>query len=399
MKILMINSVCGIRSTGRICTDIAEVLDKEGHDVKIAYGRENVPERFKKYAVKIGSDFGVKLHAVRSRLFDASGFGSRIATKRFIKWVKSYDPDIIHLHNIHGYYLNIEILFDYLKASEKPVVWTLHDCWAFTGHCSHFDFVGCEKWKMGCVDCPQKLTYPKSFVDRSSRNYDRKKRAFTSVKNLSIVTPSHWLADLVRESYLAASDVLVVHNGINLNVFKPTDGNFRKEHSIEEKKILLGVASVWGKRKGFDDFIKMSQMLDDSYRIVLVGVSEQQKEKLHGNMIGINRTNNTKELAHIYTTADVFVNPTYEDNYPTVNLEAIACGTPVITYSTGGSPEAVREYEGMTVPKGDVDALVNGIYTLTRGGKRTLNNAELNSMSVFNFVEEYYDIYNRSQTV
>ena len=150
MKVLMINSVCGIRSTGRICTDIAEELEKQGHDVKIAYGRETVPEKYQKYAVRIGTDLDVKLHGIKTRLFDRHGFGSKRATKKFIKWVEEYDPDVIHLHNLHGYYINIKILFDYLKKANKKVVWTLHDCWAFTGHCTHFDFVGCNKWKCKC---------------------------------------------------------------------------------------------------------------------------------------------------------------------------------------------------------------------------------------------------------
>lgn len=393
MKVLMINSVCGIRSTGRICTDIAEVLEKEGHEVKIAYGRETVPEKYKKYAVRIGSNFGVRLHAICARLFDASGFCSRIATKRFIKWVKSYDPDIIHLHNIHGYYLNVEILFDYLKKSGKPVVWTLHDCWAFTGHCSHFDFICCEKWKTGCVTCPQKLMYPKSFVDRASRNFERKKKSFTGVEKLTIVTPSQWLAELVKESYLKESNVLVIPNGINRDVFKPTEGNFRKEHSLEGKKVILGVASVWEKRKGFDDFIKLSEMIDDTYRIVLVGVSESQKKMLHSNMIGITRTNNAKELAHIYTEADVFVNPTYEDNYPTVNLEAIACGTHVITYDTGGSPESVNKYGGTVVPKGNINRLVQAVVCVMDNNKQVKNDICNFDVSTLKFAQHYLHAY------
>ena len=176
----MINSVCGIRSTGRICTDIASELEAQGHQVKIAYGRENVPEQFQRYAVRIGNDLDMRLHGVKARLLDASGFGSKSATKRFIKWVKDYDPDVIHLHNIHGYYINIEILFNYLKNSGKPVVWTLHDCWAFTGHCAYFDFAGCEKWKTGCYGCPLKKSYPSSIlIDRSKKNYIQKKRLFT----------------------------------------------------------------------------------------------------------------------------------------------------------------------------------------------------------------------------
>ena len=357
MKVLMINSVCGIRSTGRICTDIATELEKQGHEVKIAYGRENVPEQFQRYAVRIGNDLDMRLHGVKARLLDASGFGSKSATKRFIKWVKDYDPDVIHLHNIHGYYINIEILFNYLKNSGKPVVWTLHDCWAFTGHCAYFDFAGCEKWKTGCYGCPQKKCYPSSIlIDRSEKNYSQKKQLFATLSNMIFVTPSEWLAGLVKKSYLGKYNIRVINNGIDTEVFKPTLGNFRQKHNIGSKKIILGVAGVWDRRKGLEDFYKLSSILEDSYQIVLVGLNEKQISALPKNIIGISSTESASELAEIYTAADVFVNPTLEDNYPTVNLEAQACGTPVITYNTGGSPESV-DYKGV-VSKGDIKAIV-----------------------------------------
>ena len=342
MKILMINVVCGIRSTGRICTDLADALTERGHEVKIAYGREAVPEKYQKYAVRIGSDFDVKLHGVKSRLFDQTGFGSAKATRKFIEWVKEYDPDVIHLHNIHGYYINIEILFDYLKTCGKRILWTLHDCWAFTGHCSHFTYVKCDRWKTGCNNCPQKKEYPASIIlDNSKQNWIKKKELFTGIPNMTIITPSEWLAGLVKESYLKEYPVTVINNGIDTDVFQPTPSDFRQRYHLEDKTILLGVASTWNDRKGFGDFIKLSEMLDDSYKIVLVGLSDKQMKLIPQNILGITRTNSTKELAQIYTAADVFLNLTYEDNYPTVNLEAQACGTPVITYDTGGSVESV----------------------------------------------------------
>lgn len=354
----MINSVCGIRSTGRICTDIASELEAQGHQVKIAYGRENVPEQFQRYAVRIGNDLDMRLHGVKARLLDASGFGSKSATKRFIKWVKDYDPDVIHLHNIHGYYINIEILFNYLKNSGKPVVWTLHDCWAFTGHCAYFDFAGCEKWKTGCYGCPLKKSYPSSIlIDRSKKNYIQKRRLFTTLSNMTVVTPSQWLAGLVKKSYLGKYNIRVINNGIDTEVFKPTSGDFRQKYNIGSKKIILGVAGVWDRRKGFEDFYKLSSILEDSYQIVLVGLNEKQISALPKNIIGISSTESASELAEIYTAADVFVNPTLEDNYPTVNLEAQACGTPVITYNTGGSPESV-DFNGV-VSKSDVKAIAD----------------------------------------
>ncbi len=361
MKILMINSVCGIRSTGRICTDLSAALEEQGHQVKIAYGRETVPEQYQKYAVRIGSDLDVKCHGLQSRIFDNTGFGSKKATEKFLQWADTYNPNVLHLHNIHGYYIHIGLLFDWIKKRpDIKIIWTLHDCWTFTGHCSHFDFVGCDRWKTGCYDCPQKKEYPKSLLfDNSRNNWLNKKDLFTGIKHMTIVTPSHWLAGLVKQSFLKEYPVEVIHNGIDLDVFKPTPSDFRQKHGLENKKIILGVASAWDRRKGFYDFIELSKILDDNYQIVLVGLSQKQISELPENILGIERTNSTKELAEIYTAADVFFNPTYEDNYPTVNLEAQACGTPVITYHTGGSVESVPKEN--IVSKGNFETLLNGL--------------------------------------
>ena len=344
MKVLQINSVCGIRSTGRICTDLADVLEQNGHECKIAYGRESVPEKYQKYAIRIGSDIDVKIHALEARIFDNAGFGSKKATERFIKWVEEYNPDVIHLHNIHGYYINIEVLFNYLAKANKPVVWTLHDCWLFTGHCAHYSFQKCDRWKNGCFQCPQKKCYPSSLcLDSSKKNWERKKSLFTSVKNLVLVVPSKWLANQVEQSFLGMYPIKIIPNGIDLGVFKPTSSDFRERNNLENKKVILGVASAWGPRKGLNDFVELSKGLDDNYKIILVGLTEQQKNELPKNILGITRTNNVKELAEIYTAADVLFNPTYEDTYPTVNLEAQACGTPVVSYRTGGSVESIPQ--------------------------------------------------------
>ncbi|WP_294750961.1 glycosyltransferase [uncultured Ruminococcus sp.] len=356
MKILLINSFCGSGSTGRICTDIYDILTGQGHEVRIAYGRNTSPEKYRKDSYRIGTDLDVKLHGLKARMFDKVGFGSVKATKKFIEWVREYDPDVIHLHNIHGYYMNIEILFDYLKSCGKRILWTLHDCWAFTGHSAYCDAAGCTKWKNGCGNCPNLKEYPIAYTDDSSNNWRRKKEIMTGVPDMTIITPSKWLAELVKDSYLGEYNVEVINNGIDTDVFKPTYGDFRERYHLEEKKILLGVASVWEKRKGLDDFIKLSEMIDDSYRIVLVGLSDNQLKTLPEGIIGITRTNSVKELAEIYTAADLFLNLTYEDNYPTVNLEAQSCGTPVITYDTGGSGESVPESN--KIEKGNLKEVV-----------------------------------------
>ena len=363
MKVLMINVVCGIRSTGRICTDLATALEAQGHEVKIAYGRENVPEQFQKYAVRIGTDLDVKLHGVKARLLDGAGFGSKRATEKFIEWVKEYDPDVIHLHNIHGYYINVEVLFNYLKECGKKVIWTLHDCWAFTGHSAYCDAVQCDRWKNGCYKCPQICENPKSLVDRSKLNWKKKRKLFADIPNMTLVTPSCWLAGLVKDSFLNNYEVQVIHNGIDTSQFKPLKNDFRKHYGLEDKRILLGVATAWNDMKGFSDFLKLSTMLDDSNKIVLVGLSDDQLKELPSCILGIKRTSSVKELAYIYSTADVFLNLSYCENYPTVNLESRACGTPVITYNTGGSPESAGP-ECVVVEKGNLQEVISAINNL-----------------------------------
>ncbi len=358
MKVLMINVVCGVRSTGRICTDLAKEFEKKGDVVRIAYGRECVPKTSRKYAIRIGNELSVRANALLARIFDNEGLNARISTKRFIKWAERFSPDVLWLHNIHGYYINYEMLFKWIKSRpQMEVKWTLHDCWAFTGHCSYFSHTGCTKWKKKCDLCPLRAAYPKSILkDNSKINFARKKKAFCGVKRLTIITPSEWLAKLVKESFLAEYNVLVKNNHIDTSVFRHTESNFKKQHGIENKKIILGVASVWSDLKGLSDFLKLSYYISREYVIVLVGLNKKQISNLPANVIGIERTNNASELAAIYSAAYVFLNLTYEDNYPTVNLEAIACETPVITYDTGGSPESASEY-GIVVPQGDLEAV------------------------------------------
>lgn len=364
MKILQINSVCGIGSTGRITTDIHEALKAKGIESHIMYGRGE--SRACSHAIKISSKMDFFSHALQSRLFDNHGFCSIKATRQAIKILNNIQPDIVHLHNIHGYYINVELLFAYFKQHPKiKVIWTLHDCWPFTGHCAYFDFSGCEKWKTHCFSCPQKSTYPASNgLDSSKKNYQRKKAAFTGVKDLTIVTPSGWLADLVRKSFLKNYPVQVVNNGIDLAIFRPRESHFRRKNQLQDKFLIMGAATAWSPRKGFEDFIALANKLSDHYRLVMVGLPPDKIKTLPKNIIGIYRTDNPVELAEIYSAVDVFFNPTYEDNYPTVNLEAIACGTPVITYNTGGSPESVSGEHGYVVDKADLSSVVRIIHGL-----------------------------------
>ncbi|MFD1031316.1 glycosyltransferase [Metaplanococcus flavidus] len=376
MKILQVNTFCGIESTGRIAVDIHSVLEEQGHDSFIAYGRDQA--RNCSNAIKIGGDFNNYVHVALSRTLDKHGFGSKKATEEFLAKVEKLKPDVIHLHNIHGYYLNIELLFNYLKKLNKPVIWTLHDCWSFTGHCANFDYINCDKWKTNCRDCPQLASYPKSLlVDNSKENFQRKREIFRGVENLTIVTPSKWLGDLVKKSYLSDYSLQVINNGIDLAVFKPTEGDFITNNNLGGKYILLGVANVWTEKKGLDDFIELSSLLRDDTVLVLVGLDDSQRKELPANILPISKTKDAVELAEIYTAADIFLNPTYEDNFPTTNLEAMACGTPVITYNTGGSIESASKECGVIVEKGDVKGLFTAVNEIREKGKKFYEHASI----------------------
>ena len=352
MKYLFINSVAGFGSTGRIAAEKCRELMKEGHECVLAFGRDkancdDIPTVF------IGRPLDVKLHAVRNRLLDDHGFGSRTATRRFLQWVREYDPDVIWLHNVHGYYIHLGELFTYLKTCGKQILWTLHDCWAFTGHCAYFDFVGCEKWKTGCHSCPQKGSYPASLcLDNSRRNYANKKRLFTGIPNLKLIVPSYWLESRVKQSFLKEYPVEVVYNTINTDIFKPTPGDFRRRYGLEGKIILLGVASVWDARKGLKDFLALSELLDERYKIVLIGLNQTQIDALPPSILGLPRTNSMQELAQAYSAADVYVNPSTEETFGMTAMEARCCGTEAIVYQNTACEEIVNRFGGVAVPRG-----------------------------------------------
>ncbi len=363
MKVLIINTVCGVGSTGRIAAEQAERYIKDGHECVIAYGRDKAPEDLKSISYRLGTETDVRINALKARLFDNEAFNAKAETKRFIKWANNYDPDIVCLHNLHGYYINIELLFDWIKSRpHMEVTWTLHDCWSFTGHCSHFSFVGCEKWKTGCFACSQKGRYPASVLaDASRSNYLKKKRCFSGVSNMTVVVPSRWLSDLAEKSFLGQYPIKVVHNSVNKEIFKPTESDFRKKHGLDGKKIILGVASAWDDRKGLYDFAQLAERLDSTFKVVLVGLTREQSEKMPCEILSIPRTDSVRELAEIYSAADVFVNPSREETFGLTTLEALSCGTFPIVYKNTACEEVVATYGGMAV-EGNVDALVSTIY-------------------------------------
>lgn len=362
MKIAQINMI-PYGSTGKIMFQIAETARKEGNEVRtfstVPFDKSpksitNLPDDH----LVFGSFRENQIHYYLGSSLGRNGCFSYQGTRQLITMLEEFQPDIIHLHNLHKFCINLPMLFQYLKKRKIPVVWTLHDCWAFTGQCPHFTMIKCDKWKEGCHHCPQIGVYPKSRIDNSRRMYDLKKQLFTGVENMTLVTPSEWMAELVKQSFLKEYPVKVINNGIDLEVFQPRLSDFRERYGItRDKYILLGVAFGWGERKGLDVFLKLAEDLGNNYQIVLVGTDDRIDALLPHNVISIHKTQDQNELVQIYSAADLLVNPTREENYPTVNMESIACGTPVLTFRTGGSPEILDETCGSVVDCDDMTEL------------------------------------------
>lgn len=350
MKVLIINSVCGIGSTGKIVVDLAKNFIENGDECVIAYGREKAPKEYDNFSRRIGNDLTVRINGIKARLFDNEGFNAKLETKQFLKWADEYNPDLVWLHNLHGYYINVELLFNWIKSKPNlKVKWTLHDCWAFTGHCTHFAYVRCDKWKKGCSMCVQNNQYPKSILlDKSKTNYVKKKRIFSNIKNLEIIVPTNWLKRICNESFLKKYSIFVRHNRIDESIFYKGDSTFKKDNCIENKIMILGVSNVWNKRKGFDTFIKLEKMLDDKYKIVMVGLNRKQLLSIPKSIIGIGRVG-LDELANIYRAADIFINASVEETYGMTVAEAQSCGAKVIVIKGTACEEIVSREKSSIV--------------------------------------------------
>lgn len=365
MKIVQINTVYGTGSTGKITAALYSLARTEGFEAYAAYGRGKATSDT--HTFKIGNPTDFLAHVLVNFFQGKSGFGSKTVTKRFLRWLDEIRPDVLHLHNLHGFYIHTGLLFDYIKSHNIPVIWTLHDCWPMTGQCAFFDYADCDRWQSSCHDCPiYRTEYPYSlFKDNSRRNYIDKKNIFSGVRDMTIVTPSKWMADIVKRSYLKDYPVKIIHNGVDLSLFKPVSSS----SAPCSRKVILGVANVWEHRKGLKYFLELADVLDAaSYHIVLIGVNRKQQryiqKKYAGSVTALTRTSNQEELVQWYNRAYVYVNPTLEDNFPTTNLEALACGTPVITFNTGGSPESITDQCGITVEKGNTEQLKKAILSL-----------------------------------
>jgi glycosyltransferase involved in cell wall biosynthesis len=393
VKVLQINTTVNSGSTGRIAEEIGKVLIAGGNNSLIGFGRGR--QQSASDSIRIGGKFDMWMHGIQTLLFDRHGFGSKSATRIFLRKVENWAPDIIHLHNIHGYYLHIGLLGKFLSEYNKPIVWTFHDSWPYTGHCTYFDNIQCERWKTGCYECPKKAQYPTSLLfDRSKQNYIDKKSLFGALENLNLVTPSNWLSRLVEQSFLKNHNLRVIHNGVDLDTFfiRPCSKDFLIGKGLSQKIVILGVASIWDKRKGLQDFISLSNLLDSRYIIVLIGLSKKQLKGLPPNIMGISRTENVHELAKWYSAASVFANPTMQDNFPTTNIEALACGTPVVTYNTGGSPEAIDTATGTVVEKGNLNQMLSALeFWCSKDRKEVAKVCRKRAEENFNKADRYKD--------
>lgn len=349
-KLLQINVTANWGSTGKIAEQIGLKAMDRGWESYIVYGRNSNPSKSK--LIKVGCMLNVYEHYLENRLFDNEGLASRIPTKNLIKQIEKLKPDIIHLHNIHDHWLNYKIIFEYFNSIDTPIVWTQHDCWAFTGGCGYFDAIDCKEWQNGCLKC---LIKKSEILNRSNYHFENKKKLFSKIKSLTFVPVSNWLGDIMKISSQGNREIQVIHNGIDIQQFRPILSNNGNKFRV------IGVALPWSKRKGLDDILKLRALLDDQYEIILVGLTEKQIKNMPNGIVGITRTSSIEELARLYSSANVFINPTYSDNFPTVNIEALSCGTPVITYKTGGSPEAIDTNTGVVVEQGDVKAMADAI--------------------------------------
>lgn len=399
-KLLQINITANWGSHGKIAEGIGLTVMKHGWESYIAYGRWKNPSKSQLY--HIGCHLDEIVHGISSRVFDNQGLMSHIATFKLIKYIKKIKPDVIQLHNIHGYYLNYPILFHYLKVSGIPVVWTLHDCWSFTGHCAHYMYKGCDRWQANCHDCPLKSNYPKSILfDHSHSNFNKKRKLFNSLQNLTLVPVCRWLNEEVALSFLKNNTRQIIYNGIDINVFtiKHHDKEIRSKYNIPfDNKVILGVASNWY-RKGLKDFFKLRTILKEEFSLVIVGINDKELRNLPKNVIGIKRTENINDLTDLYSTANVYFNPTWEDNFPTTNLEALACGTPVVTYDTGGSGEAIDKNTGYSIKKGNIKEAYKLILKICSIGKENYSSkCHERAIAYFNRdqrFEEYFKLYNK----
>lgn len=401
MKLLQIDTCLNTGSTGRITESIAQLAKGQGWDSYIVHGARYAKPGSCMQSFQTVSKWGEYTHYFEGLCLDNHGLASTQATKNAIEWIKKVNPDLIQLHCIHGYYLNYKVLFDYLNSTDIPVVWTFHDCWSFTGHCAHFVSIDCKKWKEeGCHDCPRKGKYPKSYVDRSTRNFNLKKQLFTANKNLHVVTVSKWLQGLAERSFFKGKDIRTIYNGVDTSVFKPMETTeLAKDERYAGKHVLVAAATAWSTNKGLEDYKRLSGMLPDDVRIVLIGLTDEQIADLPERIVGLKRTESATELAQFYSLADVVMNLSYQETFGLTTAEGLACGTPGIVYNATASPELISPETGLIVESGDVQGAANAVSTILKNGKSHYTKAcRERAMNLFDKdkqFEEYVSLYNQ----
>lgn len=399
IKILRITTSANTGAISRTAEQLGELVMKEGWESFIAYSRPGNPSSSQ--LVKVGNKLSIIIHFLLVRLFDMCGYGSFFATKFLVRRLKKISPSLIHIHNIHSYDFNLKVLFKYLAETDIPVVWTQHDCWAYTGHCAFYSAVKCSKWKTECNHCPQLRTPPKSiWYDGSQRNYKLKKALFTSVDNLTVVAVSNWIKHELAQSFLSKYPIKLIYNGIDTNIFKPLQeesSSVRAKYDLGSKKLLIGVASTWEARKGLNDYLALNKVLSDDYSLLLVGVSDDIKKQLPPNILSIGRTESMHELALLYSTATICLNLSLEESFGKTTPEAMACGTPCIVYNSTASPELVDNRTGIIVDPGDINDIYKAILEIDSWDKETvIKNCRERSCKLFskdNNYQSYISLY------
>lgn len=397
MRVLIINVRIGSGSVGKIVVDLYNDLKRDGHECKIAYARGGIASVPENDTIKISNMIDMGLHFLASTLFGKTATYSRIETKKFLKKVDYFHPDVVHIHGIYGYYINMEVLFDYLRERKIPLVTTMHSCWDYTGHCCYFSYAGCDQWKDGCRNCPQKNTYPKAIICEDVKlNYALKKRLYNSLDKCVVVSPCEWMNDNVSNSFLSNLNTKVINNGIDLSKFKPNhDISYIDSLHLNPQNVhILAIANTWDARKGFNDVIELSKRLKENCKIILIGkITKQQKSMLNDKILYISRTEKFDELVALYSFADILFNPTYDDNYPTVLLEAIACHTAIATYDTGGCSEIIRYNRfGICVEKKNYDSVIQYAIDIHTGEKR-IDYDDLSHIDKHNMTGQYIELY------
>ena len=362
-KLFQIGSALNYGAPGKIAEQIGILAQHNGWDVYMAHGNKYQNKSALK-TVQTVSSFQEHLHEIKSVLFDASGLGSTRETIRLVELLKEVQPDVIHLHNIHGYFLDYRVLFDYLRYSNIPIIWTLHDFWPVTGHCAHFINVPCYKWKTGCSNCPQPKSYPLSLVDESKRNWKLKKQYFSALPNITLVPVSHWVGSLVKDSFLGGYPINVIYNGVDTTIFKPYETKLSAQYDLHGKFVLIGVASPWSERKGYKDYLELRKQLSDDFAIIMVGLTDSQIKTLPKGIIGVEKTRDQISLAQYYSMADVVLNLSYQETFGMTTVEGMSCGTPSIVYNITASPELLDQETGMVVEPGDIMGVVTAIYAM-----------------------------------